>query len=151
MPITLTTSGVPWARYKVTTNKLTFSLEGQTGEVDFKGLQFAADPEHATIGWLQIKDKTRNFVAGAINQPQPKQPSDEHKWTIGLLIYSPKAMGDTVFEICDTSFAYRNFARATLQPSRARVRQGQRPDDPDRRHADPADAERLDDPNPVHH
>ena len=57
MPIALHRSGVPWARYKVTTNKLAFSMEGQTGEVDFKGLQFAADPENATIGWLQIVRK----------------------------------------------------------------------------------------------
>ena len=34
-----------------------------------------------------------------------------HIWTLALLIYSPRVLGDLVYEICDTSLAYRRFAQ----------------------------------------
>ena len=37
MPITLTTSGVPWARYKATPGTLAFNSEGQSGEINLAG------------------------------------------------------------------------------------------------------------------
>ena len=53
MPITLTTSGTPWAKLKVTTLSLGFNADGQSGEVKLKGLQLAADPENSVPGWLR--------------------------------------------------------------------------------------------------
>jgi hypothetical protein len=110
MPITLTTSGTPWAKLKVTTLSLGFNADGQSGEVKLKGLQLAADPENSVPGWLRIEQGSRDFLACAHNMPPKEQPTNKHVWTINLPIYNQDVMGDHVFHICDTSAAYLRFA-----------------------------------------
>ena len=74
-------------------------------------MEIAADPENSVPGWLKVADKSRDFVRAAHNQPPPASPGAEYHWTLALLIYSPRALGDLVYEISDTSFAFRRFAQ----------------------------------------